>query len=461
MKRFLTSAWLVGGSGLAVFIAIAVFLSAQETRWPPGTERLAWNDEASAPRTVLRPIVPQPTAAEFDVPPADSPPGKSSTPGKSSPPTDPLDGRDGRPLALENFRPRAMLKVPATAVSAAKFPVVDIHTHPKVRLTRAPQQELDELVQMMDRQRIAVCVSLDGGLGEAFVEHQKFLWTKYRERFVIFANIDWRGAGQENDPATWDCNRPDFVHRVVRLLGAAREQGASGLKLFKQFGLGYRNADGSLIRIDDERFDPIWEACGRLGLVVLIHTADPDAFFEPIDERNERWEELRRHPDWSFHGPKFPPKIELLAARNRVIGKHRGTTFIGAHVANNPEDLAQVAAWLDAYPNLHVDLAARINELGRQPYTARKFLREYADRVMFATDGPRGVERLSYHWRFFETWDEYFPYAEGAFPPQGLWRIYGVGLPDEVLKKVYHENAARLIPGVRERVAAFAAKVNR
>ena len=188
---------------------------------------------------------------------------------------------------------------------------------------------------------------------------------------------------------------------------------------------------------------------------MLIHTADPPAFFLPIDETNERWEELKRHPEWSFHGPGFPAYEELIKQFLSVVARHPRTTFIGAHVASSAEDLTSVGRWLDAYPNLYVDIAARIAELGRQPYTARRFFLKYADRVLFGTDGPRVVERLGYHWRFLETGDEYFRYAETPFPPQGFWNIYGVDLPDDVLRKVYNETAARLIPGVKERLEAY------
>lgn len=364
----------------------------------------------------------------------------------------PLDGRAGRDLALGNFRPEPMLKVDEHLLRQAKFAAVDVHMHPRIRRF---EDRLDELVQLMDDQNIAVSVSLDGRLGDQLQDHMDMLWREHRDRFVIYTNIDWRGSGDESDPATWDCHRDDFASRTARQLEHAKQLGASGLKLFKQFGLTYRNADGSLIKIDDPRWDPIWEACGRLGLVVIMHTADPAAFFEPIDEQNERWEELHRWPTWSFHGPQWPSRDELLAARNRVIARHPKTTFIGAHVANNPEDLATVGKWLDAYPNFHVEIAARIAELGRQPYTAREFFLQYADRIMFGSDGPRAPERLWLHWRFLETRDEYFPYAENDFPPQGLWRIYGLGLPDDVLRKVYYENASRLIPGVRERVEKY------
>ena len=364
----------------------------------------------------------------------------------------PLDGRNGRELLLDRFRPVPQLKVKEHPLKRAKFPVVDVHVHPRIRLRHSPE-ELDQFVRVMDQQNVSVCVSLDGGMGEAFDEHAKYLWTKYRNRFVIFANIDWQGDGKDDEPATWDCQRPDFGRRMARELARLKEAGASGLKIFKDLGLKYRNPDGSLIKIDDLRWDPIWQACGELGLPVIMHTADPTAFFQPIDETNERWEELHRHPDWSFFGPKWPSRTELHAARNRIIARHRQTTFIGAHLANDGEDLAQAARWLDDNPNLVLEIASRINELGRQPYTAREFLLKYADRLLFGTDGPRTPDRLALYWRFLETPDEYFPYAETPFPPQGFWRIYGINLPDEVLKKIYSENAQRIIPGVKERLA--------
>jgi predicted TIM-barrel fold metal-dependent hydrolase len=360
---------------------------------------------------------------------------------------EPLDGREGRNLALDQFRPKSMLRVEEHLLERAKFPVIDVHVHPRIRFHHSPEA-LDTFVKLMDEQNIAGCVSLDGGLGEALAEHQKYLWTKYRDRFVIFANIDWQGDGKTDDWSTWAMQREDFGRRMTRALAEAKSARCSGLKIFKDFGLRYRNPDGTLVRIDDERWEPIWQACGSLGLPVLIHVGDPAAFFEPVDETNERWEELHRHPDWSFYGKDYPKRDELFAAFNRVMQRHPRTMFIGAHLADNPEDLATVGYWLDTYPNLNVEIASRINELGRQPLTARRFFLKYADRIMFGTDGPRERGRLLPYWRFLETLDEYFPYAENPFPPQGFWHIYGIDLPDDVLRKVYHENAARLIPGV-------------
>lgn len=367
----------------------------------------------------------------------------------------PLNGRDGRQLLLDQFRPESQLVTPRSEVPRAKFPVVDIHVHPRLRF-RHSAELLDGFVRVMDDQNIALCVSLDGQLGEDLDEHLRYL-RPHADRFLVFANVDWRGNGRHDAPASWACQRPGFGRRTAQHLADAKRRGAVGLKIFKQLGLGYQNPDGSLIAIDDPRWDPIWAACGELGLPVIIHSADPVAFFQPVDERNERWEELHRHPEWSFHQKRFPSHDELLAARNRVIARHPKTTFIGAHLANYPENLAAVGEWLDAYPNLVVGISSRIAELGRQPYTARKFFLRYQDRILFGSDGPRPAARLKPHWRFFETRDENFAYAENPFPPQGLWNIHGIGLPDEVLRKLYHENAARVIPGVREKLATLAA----
>ena len=365
-----------------------------------------------------------------------------------------LDGEDGRELSVRIYDPVSQLKVTKTVLSHAAMPVVDVHTHFFYRM-RHNREALGDFVATMDRNRIAVCASLDGKLGSQLDEHINYLWKRYKDRFVIYTNVNWRGDGAASDPSTWDCHRPGFAERSAQGIREAVARGVSGLKVFKQLGLRHKNPDGSLIQIDDPRWDPIWAVCAELGIPVIIHTGDPAAFFEPVDAKNERWEELSRHPDWSFYGDEFPSRAELFAARNRVIARHPDTTFIGAHMANNPEDLAMLGEWLDKYPNLVVEPSSRIGELGRQPFTARKFLIKYADRILFGTDGPQPETRLHYYWRFFETADEYFPYSEKSPPPQGFWNIYGVDLPDEVIKKIYHDNASRIIPGVRERVAKF------
>jgi predicted TIM-barrel fold metal-dependent hydrolase len=357
-------------------------------------------------------------------------------------------------LSIDEFTPKPKAKLRTTRLTQSKFPAVDVHTHFWVRMRHDPDQ-LKGWVEVMDRNNIAVCVSLDGQLGNRFAEHVRYLWTDYKERFVIFANIDFQGKGQAERPETWDCNQPEFARRISIELAQAKENGASGLKVFKSLGLTYRNADGSLTRVDDERFDPIWTACGELGLPVIIHTADPSAFFDPITPENERYEELSRRPEWHFPADRFPGRADLHAARNRLFAKHPKTTFIAAHFGNDAEDLADTAQLLEQHPNVVVDIASRISELGRQPYSAREFLIRFQDRILFGTDGPWPPERLLSYWRFLETQDEYFPYSEKSIPPQGLWQIYGVYLPNEVLKKIYQANAARIIPGIDWRLEAF------
>lgn len=357
-------------------------------------------------------------------------------------------------LPLSQFFPIPRLKARETDLSHAQQSVVDVHSHFWLRLRHDPQQ-LDEFVKLMDRNWIAMSVSLDGRLGSRLDEHMRFLWTKYKERFLIFANVDWRGHGQLDAPATWQCHEPDFARRTVMQLEQAKQRGVSGLKVFKSFGLQLRNPDNTLTAVDDPRFDPIWQACGRLGLPVIMHTADPSAFFAPISPENERYEELSRHPNWHFPADRFPTRGQLHAARNRLFARHPKTTFIAAHLGNDGEDLRETAMLLEKYPNVVVEIASRISELGRQPYSAREFLIKYQDRVLFGTDGPWPEKRYRYYWRFLETRDEYFPYSEKPFPPQGFWRIYGVYLPRKVLTKIYHANAARVIPGVAERLRTW------
>jgi predicted TIM-barrel fold metal-dependent hydrolase len=355
-------------------------------------------------------------------------------------------------ISQSTLQVQPALVVGTTQVDRAAFPVVDVHTHFYVK-GKHDSELLDRYVEMMDRNNIAVSVSLDGTLFSRLEQHCDFLWTKYADRFVVFANIDFQGSGNPEKPSTWACNQPDFVRNVVeRLRIAVSRSQIAGLKFFKDFGLKYRNADGTLISIDDPRWDPIWQACGEFGIPVILHTADPSAFFEPITPANERFGELNVHPEWSFADSAYPRREKLHQARNNVIAKHTTTTFIAAHFGNDAENLKELAQWLEAYPNLMVEFASRINELGRQPYTSKKFFEDYQDRILFGTDGPWPETRLRLYWRFLETYDEYFPYSEKVPPTQGEWRIYGIGLAPTVLEKIYGGNAARLIPGVRERL---------
>ena len=332
---------------------------------------------------------------------------------------------------IRNYRPRPMLVTPASDIPRARHPAVDIHCHWKIDLDPA------DLIAAMDERGVTRAINLSGGWGRD-LEKQLVRFARYApDRLLIFCTPDFSKIDD-----------PDFGAALTRKLESARAAGATGVKIFKNLGLTIRDRSGALVPVDDPRLDPLWATAGRLNMPVLIHTGDPAAFFQPIDRHNERWMQLKRHPDWSFHGPRFPGRDEVLAQRNRMIARHPGTSFIGAHMGGNPEDLAALGRTLDALPNLHVDISGRVAELGRQPNTARRFFLRYADRVLFGTDrypGRKVQPRYRIYFRFLETADEYFDYYDHAFPPAGEWRIYGIDLPDEVLRKVYRANADRLL----------------
>jgi predicted TIM-barrel fold metal-dependent hydrolase len=286
-------------------------------------------------------------------------------------------------------------------------------------------------------------VNLTGGSGEGLREAIQKLQTAHPGRFVVFTEPSWAKA-PDAGYAKFQADQIEDAHRA----------GAKGLKVLKTLGLFLREkGSGKLVRIDDPRFDPMWEAVGSLKMPVAIHTSDPEAFFLPIDRFNERWEELHNHPDWSFHGKDFPSNRELQEARRNVMRRHPRTQFVCLHVANS-EDLRYVSECLDNHPNMNVDIAARIGELGRQPRMAAKFFDKYQDRIVFGTDASAGTSTpqqtfgdalYEIYFRFLETEDEYFDYAPAPVPPQGRWRIYGLGLKEQILRKVYEGNAARLL----------------
>jgi predicted TIM-barrel fold metal-dependent hydrolase len=337
-----------------------------------------------------------------------------------------------------DYRPQPALSVEQTRVEQAKFPAVDVHCHWTL------EQDPQAMLQAMDRRNITRAVNLSGGWGDKLDRMLERFRDADPERFLIFCNIDWSLIDE-----------PDFGERMVAFLEEARSKGVAGLKIFKDLGLRVRDASGELVSIDDPRLDPIWETCGRLGMPILIHSADPVAFFQPIDRNNERWMQLKRHPSWSFYGEEFPSREAVLAQRNRAMKRHPETTFILPHMGGNAEDLAAAGRVLDEHPNAYMDISGRVGEIGRQPYTARRFLIKYQDRMLFGTDrypGRPTQPRYGIYYRFLETDDEYFKYYDHSFPPAGDWRIYGVFLPDEVLRKMYHENAARIFgPYVRQR----------
>src|SRR5690606_27172628 len=246
-------------------------------------------------------------------------------------------------------------------------------------------------------------------------------------RLITFTTIDFSRLDE-----------PSFAGEVRKSLAEAKARGVRGIKIFKTLGLSMKDSAGRVVPIDDPRIDVIWQAAGELGLPVLVHSADPAAFWEPLDETNERWLQLKRHPNWSFHGPQFPDRVEILEQFDRVVERHPQTTFIAAHLGNWAENLPELARRLEKYPNRYADISAREAEWGRQPYTARKFFIKYADRLLFGTDRYPGREeqpRYRIYFRMLETDDEYFDYYDHPYPPTGEWKVYGLFLPDDVLKK--------------------------
>jgi predicted TIM-barrel fold metal-dependent hydrolase len=332
-------------------------------------------------------------------------------------------------LLLRDFEPRPMLHVPAHEVARARYPVIDFHNHVDDGKIMPEHVDPASAVRIMDECNVRTVVVLTGGWGARFARIRSELVEAHPKRFLVFAEIDYAHIDE-----------PGYLVKELRESVAA---GARGLKVLKDLGLEVRDRSGKLLAIDDARLDPVWAEAGRLGIPVAIHTADPDAFFTPLDRHNERYDELVNHPDWHFYGHGVPDKRALLEARNRVIARHPGTTFVGLHVANHPEDLAEVSAWLDQYPNLYVETGARQAELGRQPRVARAFMLKYQDRILFGSDMPPDRAMYRSWWRTLETDDDAFDYY-GA-PGQGRWKIYGLALPDEVLAKIYSGNAARLL----------------
>jgi predicted TIM-barrel fold metal-dependent hydrolase len=351
-------------------------------------------------------------------------------------PGDPL-----RDLPLREYRPRPRLRVPGHHVARAAAPAVDSHNHLGRWLLpdgtwAAP--DVGELLEVMDACNVAAIVNLDGMWGDELEANLERYDRAHPGRFVTFAHLDWRETAE-----------PGFGERMAASLRDSVARGARGLKVWKHLGLRFRDDRGELIAPDDERLDPVWAAAADLEVPVTIHLADPIAFFDPIDERNERLEELLANPDWWFGGPGLPSFDELMTAFEALVARHPRTTFIGAHVACAAEDVAWVERMLDTYPNLHADIAARIAELGRQPRAARALIERHPDRIVFGTDlFPPDREIYAVHFRFLETPDEHFAYDTEEPPSQGRWAISGLDLPSEILTAVYAGNARRLIPGL-------------
>jgi predicted TIM-barrel fold metal-dependent hydrolase len=341
-------------------------------------------------------------------------------------------------MLLEKFRPQSKLITKTTLVNHPKFPVIDAHNH-----LGAPfgggwdQKPLSALLDELDAAGIISYVDLDGGWGEEILSaHLDYFKAKAPDRFQVFGRVDWN---------QWSEHGNKFPEWVAGRLRIQKERGAEGVKIWKPFGLHIRDHKDELVKIDDPRLDPIWQTAGELGLPVLAHVAAPVAFFDPIDETNERWEELGDHPDWAFTSPPFPSFISILNGFYNLVKRHPATVFIGAHVGCYAENLGWVGIMLDDCPNYYIDISARIGELGRQPYTSRRFFLQYQDRILFGSDMGPDLDAYRLCYRFLETDDEYFNYNVDEIPMQGRWHVCGLYLPDDVLEKVYHKNAERVL----------------
>jgi len=340
-------------------------------------------------------------------------------------------------MLLNEYKPRPRLVVRQTSVNRPRFPVIDAHNHLGDFGGGWDKRPLSELLAQLDEVDVRVYVDLDGGWGEEILNlHLDKFKAQAPERFRLFAGVDW---------SQWPEQGSRFGEWAAARVRTQAARGAEGLKIWKPLGLKVLDPEGRLARVDDERLDPIWQTAAELKLPVLIHVADPVAFFDPIDPNNERWEELQRNPEWQFLSPPGPTFLSIVQGLANLVEKHPQTTFIGAHVGCYAENLSWVSGLLDRCPNFYVDISARVAELGRQPFTARRFFLRHADRILFGTDTGPNLDFYRISFRFLETEDEYFPYGPGETPGQGRWNIYGLNLPDDVLEKVYYRNALRAL----------------
>jgi predicted TIM-barrel fold metal-dependent hydrolase len=343
---------------------------------------------------------------------------------------------DIRELKLRDWQPRSMMATKTTLIEKPRYPVVDMHNHLGGGKGRLTPETVRRYLTEMNEAGVRTVVNLDGGWGDRLKETLAALDEAHPGRFLTFALVNFDGL----DDADWG-------KREAQRLEESFKVGAKGLKFYKSFGLHYRYKDGRLMPVDDPKLDPVWEMCAKHHRPVVIHIADPAAFFTPLDRFNERWHELNANPGWLFADKRFPKRQELLDQLHRVIARHPKTTFINTHFGNNAEDLAAVADKLDKYPNMFIDIDARISELGRQPYTTRKLFLKYQDRIMFGTDTTPRRDSYRVYFRFLETDDEYFD-CSASHHRQGFWNIYGIFLPPEVLEKVYRKNAQRILFGL-------------
>lgn len=354
------------------------------------------------------------------------PPGQTEVrPGRCQAPEFP-------PPSIVDYRPKSTLVTDAHLVPKAKYPVIDIHGHPQALLNTA--QSLSTLVAAMDDLNLRVMIAADNISGDRLKTALGVVnGSPQKDRVRIFTGINFSNVG------------PGWADRAIAQLEADLQAGAIGVgEISKSLGLRTRKPDGSRLRVDDPELDPIWDACARLNIPVFIHTAEPQEFFQPLDMNNERWLELSLYQDRRNYQPGQVTFEELITERNNVFRKHPKTRFVAAHFGWHANDLARAAKMLDDFPNVMTEVGAILYDLGRQPRAAHDFIVKYQDRILFGKDAWEPTE-YPYYWRVFETKDEYFDYYRDY---HAFWKLYGIDLPDVVLKKLYYQNALRLIPGL-------------
>lgn len=340
-----------------------------------------------------------------------------------------IDASLAQELSFEEYNPKSTLVVPENHVIKARFPFIDIHGHQY----NMPEQDLAPVIAAMDTLNMGIMVNLSGRSGEQLIQSVKNISDHYPNRFVVFANVDFENVGSEN-----------WTEKAVEQLGTDVKNGARGLKIYKSLGMRYKDTDGKRLAIDDIRLDPVWAKCAELGIPVIIHAADPKSFWDEMDKDNERWLELKTHPRRKRNDTDPAPWQQIINEQHQMFKKHPNTVFINAHMGWYANDLVQLSVLMEEIPNMNVEIAAIIAELGRQPRMARQFFEKYQDRILFGKDSWKPEEFPTY-FRVLETADEYFPYHKKY---HAFWAMYGLDLPDEILKKVYYKNALRIVPGL-------------
>lgn len=356
-------------------------------------------------------------------------------------PSTPID-EAVRDVKLRDFTPEVQVRLPENLVPRMPVPAVDVHNHlGRWHFGNWSAPDVGALIGVMDGCNVEVIVNLDGCWGNELADNLARYDLAHPDRFATFCRLDWS-----------DCATKGWGQRLAASLRTSVGRGAAGLKVWKDVGLRRRDENNQMFYLDDDRLEPIWEVAAEAGVPILVHTADPVAFFAPLDNHNERLEELIAHPEWHVRGDAYPTFERLLDALETTIAKHPNVPFIGAHVGCYAEDLSWVDRMLDTYPNFNVDIAARIAELGRQPRSARTLFLRHPNRILLGTDAfPPRPEDYAVYARFLTTADECFPYSDDSPPKTGRWTISALDLPAEVVTAVISHNARRLIPTLGER----------